>query len=303
MPSNFLKTILLAATSTALLGAPAAFAASSASFSQSSNASSASSFHVDYSPISKFSTTFGREERGRTKIAYSAVEQQGQRFLSVYINHLSQVPVSSLSRNDQLAYWLNTHNMLVIQAMVESKGRPNMSKARGTAEAPGDMWTKKRITVQGENLSLHDIEKNIIVADFADKPNAVFGLYQGTKGSPAFKADGFRGASLDADLAAAAKAHLKGNLKVKGSKAQIPAVMQWYAADLFGGDQNALRTHLVSLANNKTAKKLTSVTEFEARKFSYSSDELIVRQQTAYSGSSGASGFGGGGTGGGGGGS
>ena len=182
--------------------------------------------------------------------------------------------------------------MLVMQAMTDPKARRDMKKARGTADAPGAMWTQKRITVQGVELSLHDIEKNIIVANFADKPNAVFGLYQGTKGSPPFMGDGFNGATLDADLAEAGKAHLKKNFKAKGSKAQIPAVMQWYAADLFGGDNDALRTHLISLSSEKNMKKLANVTEFEARKFSYSSDEFVVRQQVASSGGTGGGGGG-----------
>ncbi len=300
MPNRLLKAILLTATSTALLGAPAAFAASSASFTQFSNSAPTSAVNVDYSHIQQFSETFGQKERGRTKISYTAVEQQGQRFLNLYLDRLANVSVSSLSRNDQLAYWLNTHNMLVMQAMTDPKARRDMKQARGTADAPGEMWTQKRITVQGVDLSLHDIEKNIIVANFADKPNAVFGLYQGTKGSPAFKGDGFHGATLDADLEDAARAHLKKNIKVKGSKAQIPAVMQWYAADLFGGDNDALRTHLISVSSDKNAKKLASVTEFEARKFSYSSDEFVIRQQTSYRGSDGGfGGFGGGGGGGG----
>lgn len=301
MTYRLLKTLILTATSAGLLAAPSAFAASTGAFAQFNSSTTTSSVNVDYSPIMKFSEAFGVEERGRTKISYSAVEQQGQRFLNAYINRLSNVAVSSLSRNDQLAYWLNTHNMLVMQAMTDPKARRSMKKSRGTADAPGAMWTQKRITVQGVELSLHDIEKNIIVANFADKPNAVFGLYQGTKGSPAFMGDGFNGATLDAELAEAGKAHLKKNFKAKGSKAQIPAVMQWYAADLFGDDNDALRTHLVSLSSEKNAKKLANVTEFEARKFSYSSDEFVARQQVDTSlSNSGGGGFSGGGGGGGG---
>jgi len=281
---NVLKEILLTATAAAVFAAPAAYAADPGSFDKFSTSSPTSSVTVDYSPIKQFSEAFGREDRGRTKISYAAVEQQGQNFLTAVMARFAAVQVSSLSRDDQLAYWLNTHNMLVMQAMTDSKARRNMSTARGTADAPGEMWTKKRITVQGTDLSLHDIEKNIIVANFADKPNAVFGLYQGTKGSPAFKGDGFHGATLDADLAAAGQAHVKNHLKVKGSKAQIPAVMYWYVADLFGGDQDALRAQLVSLSSEKNAKKLSEVTKFETRKFSYSSDELIIRRQTAYEG-------------------
>ena len=174
-----------------------------------------------------------------------------------------------------------------------------MDKARGTPDAPGEMWSKKRITVQGTELSLHDIEKHIVVANFADKPNAVFGLYQGTKGGPSFPAKAYTGANIDAQLEAAGKDHVDDLLKVKKSKAQIPAVLSWYASDLHGGDNEALRAQLVSLSSAKDAKKLSDVTEFEARKFSYSSDELIIRQQATYDGG-GNSGFSGGGGGGGG---
>ena len=299
MPSRYFKTIFLTVTSAALLGAPTAFAANAGSFSKFSSAAATSSVNVDYSPIAQFSKAFGKQERGRTKISYAAVEQQGKRFLNVYINRLSNVPVSSLSRDDQLAYWLNTHNMLVMQVMADPNGRRDMRKARGTGVAPGELWTQKRIKVQGVDLSLHDIQKNIIIANFSDKPNAVFGLYQGTKGSPGFKADGFKAASLDADLADAGRAHLKKNLKVKGSTAQVPAVMHWYADDLFGGDHDALRSHLASLSSEKQSKKLAKATAFEARKFSYSSDEFVIRQHTAYSGGnsfdSGSTGGGGGG--------
>jgi len=284
---NVLKAILLTATSIALFSAPASFAADTGAFSKFSSAAPTSTVTVDYTPIKQFSTAFGRTERGRTKISYAAAEERGKNFLNGYMARLSRVQVASLSRNDQLAYWLNTHNMLVMQAMTDSDARRKMSKARGTADAPGEMWTKKRITVQGTLLSIHDIEKNIILANFADKPNAIFGLYQGTKGSPAFMAEGFTGANLDAELESAGKAHLKSQLKVKGSTEKIPAVVDWYKDDLFGGDQDALKAQLVSLSSAKNAKKLSSVTNFEPRKFSYSSDELIIRQQVAYSGGSG----------------
>ena len=169
MPSRLLKALLLTATSTVLLGAPSAFAASSDLFAQFNSSTATSSIDVDYSPMKQFSDTFGRNERGRTKISYSAVEQQGQRYLNAYLSRLAKVQTSSLSRNDQLAYWLNTHNMLVMQAMTDPKARRNMKEARGTADAPGAMWTQKRITVQGVELSLHDIEKNIIVAKYCNE--------------------------------------------------------------------------------------------------------------------------------------
>ena len=102
---NIFKTILLTATSAVMLSAPAAFAAD---FTKFNTAATTSSVNVDYSPINQFSSAFGREERGRTKISYTAVEAQGQRFLNAYMSRLANVQVTTLSKNDQLAYWLNT---------------------------------------------------------------------------------------------------------------------------------------------------------------------------------------------------
>jgi len=294
------KVMLLAAGSALLLGAPAGFAEDANSFAQFSTAAETSSVAVDYRPIAQLTEAFGGEQRGRMKISYAALEQQGEAFMTTYMRYLSGIEVSSLSRDDQLAYWLNTRNMLVMDAMADSRSRRRMSSARGTPEAPGEMWTEKRITVQGVELSIHDIEKNIILANFADKPNVIFGLYQGANGGPEFPAKGFSAAGIDAELEEAGRKYVnsRNGLKVRGKKAQIPAIYDWYTADLFAGDEGAARTHLASLASEKKATKLAAATQFTSRKFSYSSDELIIRQQQNLSAarSSGGGGGGGGGS-------
>ena len=96
-------------------------------------------------------------------------------------------------------------------------------------------------------------------------------------------------------------------MKIRRSKAEVPAIIDWYSADVFGGDQAAARLHVASLLGSENATKFNAATQFETRKFSYSSDELIIRQQSGFdSGSSegrnvggaGNSSFGGGGGGG-----
>ena len=299
---NTLKAVLLAASSAILLTAPAGFADETGDFAQFSASAEVSNYAVDYRPIQQFTKAFALEQRGRMKVSYAAVEQQGGAFMKTYMKYLSEVPVSTMTRDDQLAYWLNTRNMLVIDAMTDSKSRRRMSAQRGTPDNPGDLWTEKRITVQGVELSIHDIEKNIILANFSDNPNVIFGMYQGTNGGPSFNADGFKGANLSAQLEDAGREFVnsRNGIKVSRSKAQLPAIVGWYQADVFGGDAEAAKTHLASLAKAGTAAKLAKTSEVSSRKFSYSSDELVVRQQSSASG--GGNGGGGGGSFGGGGG-
>ena len=138
---NTLKAVLLAASSAILLTAPAGFADETGDFAQFSASAEVSNYAVDYRPIQQFTKAFALEQRGRMKVSYAAVEQQGEAFMKTYMKYLSEVPVSTMTRDDQLAYWLNTRNMLVIDAMTDSKSRRRMSAQRGTPDNPGDLWT------------------------------------------------------------------------------------------------------------------------------------------------------------------
>lgn len=299
------KAVLLAASSVLLMSAPAGFADETGEFAQFSSSAEVSNYVVDYRPIQQFTKAFALEQRGRMKVSYAAVSQQGEAFMTQYKRYLSAVPVSSLSRDDQLAYWLNTRNMLVIDAMTSSSSRRRMSTQRGTPTEPGKMWTESRITVEGVEMSIQDIEQNIILANFSDNPNVIFGMYQGTSGGPAFNGTGFTGANIDAELEAVARDYVnsKNGLKISRKKAELPAIVGWYQNDVFGGDPELAKTHLAGLAETKTAAKLASTTTISGRKFSYSSDELVIRQQSGGGGNSfgggGGGSFGGGGSGGG----
>lgn len=240
-----------------------------------------SAFAVDYGPIAVFTKAFGREEGGRLKIAYAATGRQGMDFLEDYVAYLAAVPVSGLGRDDQLAYWLNLRNVLVVEAMSDSRSRRRMAQARGTAAEPGDMWTEKRVTVDGHPLSIDDIERGILVANWADTPDVVFGLYQGTRGGAALPADGFEGATVREHLARLGRdfVNSRDGVRVRRGTAEIPELLAWHEAALFGGDRAALIAHLATLADAGTASGLAAATEIRTRSFSYRTDELILREQ------------------------
>lgn len=245
-----------------------------------SNSVATSQVQVEYSPIDQFIGAFCDENSGRVQCAYDAMGQQGDRYLTRFETYLSRVPVSRLSKDDQLAYWLNTRNMLVVHAIAESRSR-KLTKARGTFAAPGEMWTKKRITVEGVELSIQDIERDILLASF-DDPNLIYGMYQGTKGGPAMHNTGFTGSSVHADLEKLGQSFVnsRSGLRVSKSKANINAIYDWYGDALFDGDDAKFKAHLASLAKGKRASGLNNVSEFKSAKFSYSVDNFVVRQQS-----------------------
>ena len=303
--STKLKTVLLGASAAFLLGLPAGLAEplSSDQVAQLTQVSETSQLAVDYSPWAQFTQAFTSEERGRTKIAYASVATDGSAFMAQYMRYLSNVSVTTLNRDEQLAYWLNTRNLMIVDAMAETRNRRRVSSHRGTATEPGDMWTEKRITVEGVELSIDDIERGIILTSFNDDPNVLYGLYQGSRGGASFPKAAFTGANVRTQLEAQGRDFVNSRSGVKAgrSKVEVPAIYDWYDEALFGGDTAARTAHLVGLSDEQRASRLSEATEFKTRKYSYSGDELVIRQQSIDSGSNG--GFGGGGGGGGGGGS
>lgn len=293
------RFVLLAALLAPVLASPPALAETGEPAIPASLTTPAatSAFAVDYGPIAVFNEAFGREEGGRLKIAYAATGRQGMDFLEDYVGYLAAVPVSGLSRNDQLAYWLNTRNVLVVEAMSDSRSRRRMAQARGTAAEPGDMWTEKRVTVDGHPLSIDDIERGILLANWADTPNIVFGLYQGTRGGASLPPAGFDGATVREDLARLGRdfVNSRDGVRVRRGTAEIPEFLVWHEDALFGGDRTALVAHLATLADADTASGLAAATDIRTRSFSYRSDELILREQgVAPSAGGGAVGGGGG---------
>jgi hypothetical protein len=308
MPQQTLRNTLLAASAALMLAGPLASADTTLSpteVTQLTRVAETSQTSVEYRPIAEFNSAFVDEQRGRNKIAYSAVKTDGAVFMAQYMRYLSNIKVTSLSRDDQLAYWLNTRNLMIVQAMAEAPNRRRLSNLRGTASAPGSMWTQKRITVEGVELSIDDIEQGILLTSFNDDPNLLYGLYQGTTSGPTYPEQAFTGSAVRSQLASLGQDFVNSRSGVKAgrSKVEVPAIYDWYGEALFGGDTDVRNQHLIGLSDGRRAERLSTATEFKTRKFGYSSDELVIRQQNLAAGGAGGAGgrgFGGGGGGGGG---
>lgn len=233
-----------------------------------------SSISVNYEDYIRFMNSYSLVHKNRVKLDYSLIKTAGARKLIQHIQYLKDLPVDQLSRNDQLAYWLNLRNLLVIFAIAVD-GSTEISEERGTFDEPGEMWTKKMVMVNDVNLSINDIEKDIILANWKD-PNIVYGLYQGVDGAPPLYKPGFRGENVRDVLPKLGKRYLneKGVVKIKANQAQIPQVYGWYREALFKDDDKKIVKHLRRLAKESQFKKLEPVNSIEMDKLSYNIDAI-----------------------------
>lgn len=245
---------------------------------------------VNTGPYSEFLSALTIAERGRTLVAYEIAHAQGLPFMKEYADYLASVPVSQLNRDEQLAYWLNTRNFLLLHAVAEERRVRGFKNKRGTPSNPGELWTDPKITVEGTTLSLQNIEQDILFAGW-DEPNIIFGLYQGVKGGPALPREPFTGGNVKSQLAEAARRFnsLPNNLRVRSNKVRISTYYDWYLPLAFDGSEETLRTHLSSLAKPADQQTVANVTTFDRRKLSTEFEQYRVRQASAGSGSSGRS--------------
>ncbi len=144
------------------------------------------------SRITGQSTSRYRTEGNR--VIFHLLEDFHREALSQYRADLEalpeQVALSSLNRREQLAYWLNLHNVIVIDEIAARYPVRNVDRIRlddGEALHEG-----VAATIEGVPLSLSDIRVNIVARHW-DDPLALYGFFYGAIGGPNLQARAYNG--------------------------------------------------------------------------------------------------------------
>ncbi|RYG22834.1 MAG: DUF547 domain-containing protein, partial [Burkholderiales bacterium] len=142
---------------------------------------------------------FGHDSRYRlegNRVAFSVMTDDARRELTEYRRELEQlpdsVPLTRLSRNEQLAYWINLHNVAMIEQIALAYPLSTPSRLRiGDAlldEAPF-------ITVAGVHMSPRDIRTRIVYPNWHD-PKVIYGFWHGDIGGPSISREAYDGSNV-----------------------------------------------------------------------------------------------------------
>ena len=136
-------------------------------------------------------------------VYYRALKGERAR-LDRYIASLDVSPsvYASWPRDEQLAYWLNAYNAVVLQTVVNHypiKGRSAEYPESSIRQIPG-AFERKAHRLAGRVVSLDDVEKTILPA-FKD-PRVYLALGRGAVGSGRLRSEAFTGAGLERQLQA-----------------------------------------------------------------------------------------------------
>jgi hypothetical protein len=105
-----------------------------------------------------------------------------------------RVPITKLPRNEQLAYWMNLHNALVITTLVEEYPVREPSRLR-IGPAGETLHHAPIVNIKGVDLSLRDIREGIVYSNW-DNPDVFYGFWHGDLASPSLRDEAWTGANL-----------------------------------------------------------------------------------------------------------
>jgi hypothetical protein len=105
----------------------------------------------------------------------------------------ASVPLEYFNRNEQLAYWMNLYNFTLLNEIVAIYPKRNLKKVLVGKKS---ILNKKLLKVAGVELSLSDIQFNILRNNYDNNPLIMYGLYQGIIGGPNIRKRAYTGENV-----------------------------------------------------------------------------------------------------------
>lgn len=217
----------------------------------------ASAKRVDHGAWDRFlSRTVKKGRDGVSRVAYGRVSAKDRRDLAGYVEALSAVPVSRLSRGEQFAYWVNLYNGLTVKTVLDHypvKSIRDIDLSSGLfGSGP---WKAKQVVVEGRKVSLDDIEHRILRPIWKD-PRIHYAVNCASIGCPNLQRQAFTAHNTQSLLDKAAREYVNHSrgVRVSGGRLVLSSIYSWFESD-FHAD-GALMAHLKRYASPSLAAKL-----------------------------------------------
>jgi Protein of unknown function, DUF547 len=213
--------------------------------------------HIDHAEWDAFLKRYLRiGADGVHLVAYSEVTSADRARLDDYIASLGAVAIDDYSRTEQMAYWINLYNALIVRLIIEHYPIASIRDIGGGPGARGGPWREKLVEVEGTPLSLNDIVHRILRPIWAD-PRVHYALACGAIGCPNLQPEPFDARQLDRQLNEAAMAYVNDSrcITIEGDRLGLPSIYRWYRGD-FGPTDRDVINHLMAYAEPDLAMKL-----------------------------------------------
>jgi hypothetical protein len=252
--------ILLSMLLSALFALPAGAAPSADPWPFWAASDPAGSERVDHAAWDRFLKKYVVTDApsGIHRVRYASVTPVDRKDLEAYIGNLQEVEVTRRSRAEQKAYWINLYNALTVKVVLDHYP---VKSIRDINISPGlfsrGPWGAKLLTIQGNAVSLDDIEHRILRPFWKDN-RVHYAVNCASLGCPNLQPDAFSPENTESLLEKGAREyvnHPRGAL-LEGDRLRLSRIYDWFQAD-FGGSEEGVLRHLRKHADPGLRERLT----------------------------------------------
>ncbi|HXV80012.1 MAG TPA: DUF547 domain-containing protein [Candidatus Binatia bacterium] len=194
---------------------------------------------------------------GINRVRYASVAPEDRKALTDYLKTLQSLPISNYNRAEQRAYWINLYNALTVDLVLS---RFPVESIRDINISPGlftrGPWGAKLLTIEGEKLSLDDIEHRILRPIWKDN-RVHYAVNCASLGCPDLQPTAYTSENTDALLDKGAREYINHprGVVIKNDKLHVSSIYIWFQED-FGGSAEGLMEHWTKYADKPLSRAL-----------------------------------------------
>ena len=207
---------------------------------------------------------------GIDRVAYGRVLPADHEALSLHIAALAGLPITSYRRAEQQAYWINLYNALTVRVVLDHYPVASIRDIKLGGPLSFGPWSKKLLHIEGEEVSLDDIEHRIL-RPFWHDPRLHYALNCASLGCPDLRPRAFTAGAMEGALDGAARGYVNHprGARVETGQLFVSSIYRWYAPD-FGDSDAAIIAHLRRYAAPPLAAALAPITGIAGDQYDWS---------------------------------
>ena len=194
---------------------------------------------------------------GINRVRYAAVTPADRDMAERYVVALQAVTISTYNRHEQKAYWINLYNAFTVVLVLRHYPVASIREIR---LSPGFLragpWRAKLLTIEGEAVSLDDIEHRILRPIWRDN-RVHYALNCASLGCPHILQHAYTAATLEAMLDEGARAYINHprGVTFDNDVLVVSSIYVWFKTD-FGDTRQDMVAHLRRYAHEPLATRL-----------------------------------------------
>lgn len=168
--------------------------------------------------------------------------------------------ITKFPKDEQLAYWINLHNVAVLEKIAENYPiqRPQKLKLKVNGKSY-KFDDAPFLEVMGQKLSISDIRKNIVFKNW-DNPSVIYGFFRGDIGSPSLVPYAYTGSEVEVMLNQNADDFVNSlrGFNLGGSTRNVSEIYEEAAPYYFPNWEEDIKAHLLKYAGEDVTAELAT---------------------------------------------